>query len=254
MALEKMQIRMGGSASTSTSSTPTSTSTPNRNLSNTATASASGTGNESESENGYVEIDQPTIPRSTRPSLTPTSIPASSSSTNPTPTPGSSAKSTSTSTEIPSAKTSTSTGTTTGTTGTPARKAGRTIGLKGKKNAITLTPSAISRLAELADPAASSSASDSTQDSAAPQLLRISVRNRGCAGLAYHLSYLPLDAVNRFDEIVEQDGVKVLIDSRALFSVVGSEMDWVEDRMSARFVFKNPNVKDACGCGESFHV
>lgn len=103
---------------------------------------------------------------------------------------------------------------------------------------IRQTPSAISRLAELADPAASSSASTSAQDSASPQLLRISVRNRGCAGLAYHLSYLPLDAVNRFDEIVEQDGVKVLIDSRALFSVVGSEMDWVEDRMSARFVFK----------------
>lgn len=56
--------------------------------------------------------------------------------------------------------------------------------------------------------------------------------------MAYHLSYLPTDAKSRFDEIVEQDGVRVLIDSRALFSVVGSEMDWVEDRMSARFVFK----------------
>jgi len=49
---------------------------------------------------------------------------------------------------------------------------------------------------------------------------------------------LPTDAKSKFDEIVEQDGVRVLIDSRALFSVVGSEMDWVEDRMSARFVFK----------------
>jgi iron-sulfur cluster assembly accessory protein len=96
------------------------------------------------------------------------------------------------------------------------------------------TPSAISRLRELADPA-----STSTLDSdPTPQLLRISVRNRGCAGLAYHLSYLPLHSASKFDEIVEQDGVRVLIDSRALFSVVGSEMDWVEDRMSARFVFK----------------
>ena len=56
--------------------------------------------------------------------------------------------------------------------------------------------------------------------------------------MAYHLSYLPLNSISKFDEIVEQDGVKVLVDSRALFSVVGSEMDWVEDRMSARFVFK----------------
>lgn len=113
--------------------------------------------------------------------------------------------------------------------GISARKAGKTIGLKGKKNAITLTPSAVSRLKELASPPTSSSE---------PQLLRISVRNRGCAGLAYHLSYLPIDSVQKFDEIVEQDGVKVLVDSRALFSIIGSEMDWLEDRMSARFTFK----------------
>ena len=103
-----------------------------------------------------------------------------------------------------------------------------------------------------------------------PQLIRVGVRNKGCAGMSYHLEYV--DKPGPFDEVVEQDGVKVLIDSKALFSIIGSEMDWKEDRLrfapyksfnvvfashrlsSSKFVFKNPNVKDACGCGESFTV
>ena len=60
-----------------------------------------------------------------------------------------------------------------------------------------------------------------------PQHLRIVVRNKGCAGLSYHLEYV--DKPGKFDEVVEQDGVKVLIDSKALFSIIGSEMDWKED-------------------------
>ncbi|KAF4572458.1 Iron-sulfur assembly protein 1 [Pleurotus pulmonarius] len=78
------------------------------------------------------------------------------------------------------------------------------------------------------------------------------VRNKGCAGLSYHLEYV--DKPGKFDEIVEQDGVRVLIDSKALFSIIGSEMDWKEDALSAKFAFRNPNIKDACGCGESFSV
>jgi len=70
--------------------------------------------------------------------------------------------------------------------------------------------------------------------------------------MSYHLEYV--DKPGKFDEIVQQDGVKVLIDSKALFSIIGSEMDWVEDRLSSKFSFKNPNVKDACGCGESFTI
>lgn len=105
-----------------------------------------------------------------------------------------------------------------------------------------------------------------------PRLIRIGVRNKGCAGLSYHLDYV--DEPEKFDEIVEQDGVRVLIDSKALFSIIGSEMDWKEDQLrqvgiprpisawapqvsfsaSSRFAFKNPNIKDACGCGESFTV
>ncbi|KAG7101467.1 Iron-sulfur assembly protein 1 like [Verticillium longisporum] len=85
-----------------------------------------------------------------------------------------------------------------------------------------------------------------------PKLIKVGVRNRGCSGLAYHLEWV--DKAGSFDEEVVQDGVKVLIDSKALFSIIGSEMDWVEDKLSQRFVFKNPNIKEECGCGESFMV
>lgn len=73
-----------------------------------------------------------------------------------------------------------------------------------------------------------------------PKLIRVGVKNRGCSGLAYHLEYV--DKPGSFDEAVEQEGVKVLIDSKALFSIIGSEMDWIEDKLSRRFVFKNPNI------------
>ncbi|KAF8469205.1 putative iron-sulfur cluster assembly accessory protein Isa1 [Kalaharituber pfeilii] len=108
-----------------------------------------------------------------------------------------------------------------------------------RKAAMTLTSSAISQLRKLLD-------------SPDPKLIRVGVKNRGCSGLAYHLEYV--DKPGKFDEEVVQDGVRVLIDSKALFSIIGSEMDWVEDKLSARFVFKNPNIKEQCGCGESFSV
>ncbi|RPA86976.1 iron sulfur assembly [Ascobolus immersus RN42] len=104
---------------------------------------------------------------------------------------------------------------------------------------MTLTPTAVSHLRQLLD-------------QPTPQMIRVGVKNRGCSGLAYHLEYV--DKPGKFDEEVVQDDVKVLIDSKALFSIIGSEMDWVEDRLSARFTFKNPNIKDECGCGESFSV
>ncbi|CCV00728.1 unnamed protein product [Malassezia sympodialis ATCC 42132] len=111
-----------------------------------------------------------------------------------------------------------------------------------KKAALTLTPEAVSHIRALLH------ASDG------PKLLRVGVRNKGCAGMSYHLEYVTPGEEGRFDERVQQDGVEVLIDSRALFSIIGSVMDWQEDRMSAKFVFNNPNIKDACGCGESFMV
>lgn len=111
--------------------------------------------------------------------------------------------------------------------------------LKATKAAITITSDAIARLKTLLA-------------SPTPQLIRIGVRNKGCAGLSYHLDYV--EKPGKFDEVVQQDGVRVLIDSKALFSIIGSEMDWKEDALSSKFVFKNPNIKDACGCGESFTV
>jgi len=111
--------------------------------------------------------------------------------------------------------------------------------IRSTKAALTLTPTAVLRLRNLLS-------------SPTPQLIRIGVRNKGCAGLSYHLDYV--DKPGKFDEVVSQDGVRVLIDSKALFSIIGSEMDWKEDALSSKFVFKNPNIKDACGCGESFNV
>ncbi|RPB24008.1 hypothetical protein L211DRAFT_761598, partial [Terfezia boudieri ATCC MYA-4762] len=108
-----------------------------------------------------------------------------------------------------------------------------------RKAAMTLTPSAVSQLRTLLD-------------SPGPKLIRVGVKNRGCSGLAYNLEYV--ETPGKFDEEVVQDGVRVLIDSKALFSIIGSEMDWVEDKLSARFVFNNPNIKEQCGCGESFMV
>jgi iron-sulfur cluster assembly 1 len=77
-------------------------------------------------------------------------------------------------------------------------------------------------------------------DQPEPKLIKVGVRNRGCSGLQYHLEYV--DKPGAFDEEVDQDGVKVLIDSKALFSIIGSEMDWVEDKLNQRFVFRNPNI------------
>ncbi|KAK2591119.1 Iron-sulfur assembly protein 1 [Conoideocrella luteorostrata] len=111
--------------------------------------------------------------------------------------------------------------------------------LRALKAAMKLTPAAVEQLRMMLD-------------QPDPKLIKVGVRNRGCSGLAYHLEYV--DKPGIFDEMVEQDGVKVLIDSKALFSIIGSEMDWAEDKLNQRFVFKNPNIKEQCGCGESFMV
>ncbi len=75
-----------------------------------------------------------------------------------------------------------------------------------------------------------------------PKLIRIGTRAKGCSGLAYHLEYV--DKPSTLDEQVEQDGVKVLIDNKALLNIIGSEMDWLEDKLNERFIFKNPNISE----------
>jgi len=82
--------------------------------------------------------------------------------------------------------------------------------------------------------------------------LRIGVRTGGCSGMAYQMEFA--GEKNQLDEVVEDKGVTVLIDGRALMFLVGTEMDYVEDKLQSGFVFNNPNEKGRCGCGESFHV
>jgi len=79
--------------------------------------------------------------------------------------------------------------------------------------------------------------------------LRVGLKNAGCAGMSYTLDFA--DKQNPLDEIVEDKGARVLIDPKAILFLIGTEMDFVKDKMQSRFVFNNPNQTDACGCGES---
>lgn len=82
--------------------------------------------------------------------------------------------------------------------------------------------------------------------------VRVGIRTKGCSGLSYTIEYA--DEKNKFDEVVEQKGVTVLIDPKAVMFLIGTEMDYVEEKLKSGFTFVNPNEKARCGCGESFHV
>jgi len=82
--------------------------------------------------------------------------------------------------------------------------------------------------------------------------VRIGVSTRGCSGLTYTLEFA--DEKGPLDEMVDAGGVNVLIDPKATMFIIGTEMDFVEDKLQSGFVFRNPNEKGRCGCGESFHV
>jgi iron-sulfur cluster assembly protein len=82
--------------------------------------------------------------------------------------------------------------------------------------------------------------------------VRVGVKNGGCAGMSYTMEYAAEAA--KFDELVEDKGVKLLIDPKAVLFLLGTEMDFKIDKLSSTFVFNNPNQTSACGCGESVQL
>jgi iron-sulfur cluster assembly protein len=82
--------------------------------------------------------------------------------------------------------------------------------------------------------------------------VRVGVKNGGCAGMSYTMEYA--EQINPTDEIVDDKGVRLLIDPKAILFLLGTEMDYKADKLSTQFVFNNPNQTSACGCGESVQL
>jgi iron-sulfur cluster assembly protein len=82
--------------------------------------------------------------------------------------------------------------------------------------------------------------------------VRVGVKNGGCAGMEYTMEYV--EKIGPADEVVEDKGVKLLIDPKAVLFLLGTEMDFKTEKLSAQFVFNNPNQTSACGCGESVQI
>ena len=107
--------------------------------------------------------------------------------------------------------------------------------------AITLTPAAEARIADLMARAPDGSIG-----------VKLSTPRRGCSGLAYSVDYVTEEL--KFDEKIETPGGTFYVDGGSILYLIGSVMDWIEDDFAAGFTFANPNAKGACGCGESFTV
>ena len=109
------------------------------------------------------------------------------------------------------------------------------------KNVITLSEKAADRIKEIM-----------SKDNNKSIGVRVGVKSGGCAGMSYVMEYT--QEINPNDEIIEEKGVKVFIDSSAIMYLLGTEMDYKKEEFSSNFVFKNPNETERCGCGESFKV
>jgi iron-sulfur cluster assembly protein len=114
-------------------------------------------------------------------------------------------------------------------------------GRRPRPKVVTLTDRAAERVREIMDRADRPYAG-----------LRVGVKNGGCAGQEYVLEYA--EAANPLDEVVEDRGVTILVDPKAVLFLVGTEIDYDVTKLAAKFVFRNPNETDACGCGESVTI
>ena len=114
-----------------------------------------------------------------------------------------------------------------------------------RKRALTITEGAAARIKELIGMRPE------------PQKIfgvRVGVRRRGCNGYSYVMDYADEGEYSKLDELIEERGVRVIVEAKALMFLIGTEMDYVDNEIKAEFVFNNPNAKGECGCGESFHV
>ena len=109
------------------------------------------------------------------------------------------------------------------------------------KQIITLSDKAAQRIKEIMSKAESNAVG-----------VRVGVKSGGCAGMSYIMEYTK--EINPNDEIIEEKGVKLFIDSGAIMYLLGTEMDYKKEEFSSSFVFKNPNETERCGCGESFKI
>jgi iron-sulfur cluster assembly protein len=107
-----------------------------------------------------------------------------------------------------------------------------------KNKLLSLTPSAIKHLKSILE--------DSPD---ANKAIKLGVKNGGCAGMAYTMDYI--DEINETDEYIDVEGIKLVIDPKAILFLLGTEMDYQKSTLNSGFIFNNPNQTDACGCGES---
>lgn len=113
--------------------------------------------------------------------------------------------------------------------------------VREKPKVITMTPSAEARIKELMA---------GQPDHVAG--LRIGLKKGGCAGMEYTMSWA--EEIGKFEDVVEQNGARVIVDPQAVLYLLGTELDYKVDKLSAEFVFNNPNQTSACGCGESVEL
>lgn len=118
---------------------------------------------------------------------------------------------------------------------------GETAGSQRAASVVELTPAAVERARQLL-----------AQHGGEAAGIRLAVKSTGCSGMSYKLDFAR--EIGAKDTVVEHDGVRLVVDPAAVMYVLGTEIDWVEDKLGAMFVFKNPNEKARCGCGESFSI